>query len=170
MNTQTAGFQFEKEKQFQKYLINHLRTEGWITYTEKPQGKNRPDIIIYREDIDAYIGVELKHTDSSYNMTTALKQIMRYQKNPMSPQPELWAVGVPNWSEENWRSKRFFWRFGIGIIELKTNEIIFINGGKNIDHLCLDHLNTVFHWRKNTKEQIEYLKEKTKEQTIWNVN
>ena len=170
MNTQTAGLQFENEKQFQKYLKTKLREQKWITYTEKKQGNNRPDIIIYRDDIETYIGLELKKSGSSYNMTTALKQIMRYQKQPMSPQPELWAVAIPKWEEEHWRSRRFFYRFGIGVLDIKCNEITFINGSKNIETLCLDLPGTVFYKRRNTKGQIEYLKEKTKEQTIWNVN
>lgn len=165
--------EFSSEKEFQQWLITHLRELGWITYTEKRQEKYRPDIIIYRDDVQQYIGLELKASDKLYYMTTALKQIMKYQNTPMTPQPTLWAVAVPSFSEKSWSYERFFWRFGIGTLDTRKDTIIYVNEGRYNKNrvIYLGEKNSVRFWEKNTPENIASLAEKIKKDyVIWNVN
>ena len=105
-------------------------------------------------------------------MTTALKQIIEYQRIPMTPQPSIWAVAVPEWKEDSWTYKRFFWRFGIGTLCPRNNRITFINGGVNDNYLYLDRSNTISDYlgRKNDPDKVANLSKKIqKDYVIWNV-
>jgi len=163
------------EKNFHQHLLTKLREQNWVTYTEKKQSNSRPDIIIYREDVSQYIGIELKRDTSLYHMTTALKQIIKYQNVPMTPQPTLWVVAVPSFNgEREWVFERFFWRFGIGTLSSERDIITFMNEetyNKNyVIHLG-NPKNSVFYWKKNTPEQTKKIVEKIQQDyVIWNVN
>lgn len=160
---------FSSEKEFHQWFLTRLRKQGWVTFSEKTQKKSRPDIIIYRKDVNTYIGLELKLSDRLYHMTTALKQIMEYQNIPMTPQSTLWAIVVPFFSEEGWFYERFFWRFGIGTLTAQGKKITYMNTGKYNKNYVI-HIDspekTILQLEKNTPDKTMKLIEKMKKDYI----
>jgi len=149
------------EKQFQKDFVAYLKQNKWKVWEQVRDhtGKNKADVIGFRDDVGCFIGFELKVYSGIITYTKALKQIIRYQRTNFKTNPELWCLVSQN-EPESKRPVRFLWRFGVGVCWFpeRSPRITYINALPK-DTLYLDtHGRYDYHF--NTPENTARLSEK----------
>ncbi len=162
------------EKISQSLFVERLKQAHWYVREQVTDHtkQSRADVVAYHPTLDENIAFEIKVPQGLSDETKALRQMIRYKNTYfhkfnvsifcyMKLKTRIDPYSA--FTEDNdWVSKRFFWRWGFGYGYLENMIVEFVNGdAKNTLDLLYptNSPNTSKYTQPDVKEKIAHIKQ-----------